>query len=123
MNDLWPSLDTKLELPEVEANSRPAKSEYVKEAWEEILKSRRLGSGRESTRWVAARRPHTFRHHRLRAHSYQDGVPFLVRNFGEFGIHLNYTLDFGKRSATVRELPRNLPKRSNISSTSKKKSL
>jgi len=28
----------------------------------------------------------------------------LVRNFGEFGIHLNYTLwDFGKRRATVRE--------------------
>ena len=37
-------------------------------------------------------------------HSYQDGVPFLVRNFGTFGINLNYTvLDFGKRRANVRE--------------------
>ena len=37
-------------------------------------------------------------------HSYQDGVPFLVRNFGTVGINLNYTVfDFGKRRATVRE--------------------
>src|SRR5262249_55629596 len=37
-------------------------------------------------------------------HSYQDGVPFLVRNFGTVGINLNYTLwDFGKRRAAVRE--------------------
>src|SRR6516225_4926061 len=37
-------------------------------------------------------------------HSYQDGVPFLVRNFGTVGINLDYTVfDFGKRRATVRE--------------------
>src|SRR6202163_4110783 len=36
--------------------------------------------------------------------SYQDGVPFLVRNFGTFGVNLNYDVfDFGKRRATVRE--------------------
>jgi outer membrane protein TolC len=37
-------------------------------------------------------------------HSYQDGVPFLLRNFGTFGFHMDWTVfDFGKRRATVRE--------------------
>jgi outer membrane protein TolC len=36
--------------------------------------------------------------------SYQNGVPFLVRNFGTFGISLNWDVfDFGKRRAAVRE--------------------
>ena len=36
--------------------------------------------------------------------SYQDGVPFLVRNFGTFGVSLNLDVfDFGKRRASVRE--------------------
>jgi len=36
--------------------------------------------------------------------SYQDGIPFLVHNFGTFGISLSYELfDFGKRRAAVRE--------------------
>jgi len=37
-------------------------------------------------------------------HSYQDGVPFLVRNFGTFGFHLTWDVfDFGKRRAAVLE--------------------
>jgi outer membrane protein TolC len=37
-------------------------------------------------------------------HSYQNGVPFLVHNFGEFGVHLSWEIfDFGKRRAAVRE--------------------
>lgn len=37
-------------------------------------------------------------------HSYQDGVPFFVRNFGTVGFNMNYTLwDFGKRRAQERE--------------------
>ncbi len=37
-------------------------------------------------------------------HSYQNGVPFLVHNFGTFGVALNYDVfDFGKRRAIVRE--------------------
>jgi outer membrane protein TolC len=37
-------------------------------------------------------------------YSYQDGVPFLVRNFGTFGLHLDWDVfDFGKRRAAVRE--------------------
>lgn len=36
--------------------------------------------------------------------SYQNGVPFLVHNFGTFGLTLNYDIfDFGKRRAEVRE--------------------
>ena len=36
--------------------------------------------------------------------SYQNGVPFLVHNFGTFGITMNYDVfDFGKRRAAVRE--------------------
>jgi outer membrane protein TolC len=37
-------------------------------------------------------------------YSYQNGVPFLDKNFGTFGVHLTYDLfDAGKRSALVRE--------------------
>jgi len=37
-------------------------------------------------------------------HRYQDGVPFLVRNFGTFGVTLNWEVfDFGRRRAAVRE--------------------
>jgi outer membrane protein TolC len=37
-------------------------------------------------------------------YSYQNGVPFVDRNFGTFGIHLTYDLfDGGKRKALVRE--------------------
>jgi outer membrane protein TolC len=37
-------------------------------------------------------------------HSYQDGVPFLLHNFGTFGVNLNWEVfDFGKRRAVVRE--------------------
>jgi len=36
--------------------------------------------------------------------SYQNGVPFLPRNFGTFGALMSYDVfDFGKRRATVRE--------------------
>jgi outer membrane protein TolC len=36
--------------------------------------------------------------------SYQNGVPFLVRNFGTFGAVLSYDVfDFGKRQAALRE--------------------
>jgi outer membrane protein TolC len=37
-------------------------------------------------------------------HSYQNGIPFVVHNFGTFGVALNYDVfDFGKRRAVVRE--------------------
>jgi outer membrane protein TolC len=40
----------------------------------------------------------------LSRYSYQNGVPFLARNFGTFGFSLNYNLfDGGSREAKVRE--------------------
>ena len=37
-------------------------------------------------------------------YSYQDNVPFLVHNFGTFGVHLGYDLlDGGKRNAEIEE--------------------
>jgi outer membrane protein TolC len=34
----------------------------------------------------------------------QDGVPFLVHDFGTFGVSLSYDVfDLGKRRATLRE--------------------
>jgi outer membrane protein TolC len=37
-------------------------------------------------------------------HSYQDGVPFLLHNFGTFGVNLTWEVfDFGKRRSAVRE--------------------
>jgi outer membrane protein TolC len=37
-------------------------------------------------------------------YSYQNGVPFVDRNFGTFGIHLSYDVfDGGKRRALIRE--------------------
>jgi len=109
MNDLLGlPLDTKLELDaEVEANfDTLPKSEYVKEAWEENPEIRAAQETVEKARAgvAAAKTAYLPDITAYARHSYQDGVPFLVRNFGDFGIHLNYTLwDFGKRRATVRE--------------------
>ncbi len=37
-------------------------------------------------------------------YSYQDGIPFLVHNFGTFGVTMQYDIfDFGRRRAEVRE--------------------
>jgi outer membrane protein TolC len=109
MNDLLGlPLDTKLELdPEVEANFETLpKDAYVKEAWEENPEIRAAEEAVEKARAgvAAAKTAYIPDITAYARHSYQDGVPFLVRNFGDFGIHMNYTLwDFGKRRATVRE--------------------
>ncbi|HEV3276425.1 MAG TPA: TolC family protein [Terriglobia bacterium] len=37
-------------------------------------------------------------------YSYQDGIPFLVHNFGTFGVSMNYDIfDFGRRRADIRQ--------------------
>jgi outer membrane protein TolC len=109
LNDLLGlPLDTKLELDsELETNFETLpKAEYVKEAWEqnpkihaaeEAVAKARAGVAAAKTAYI----PDITAFAR---HSYQDGVPFFVHNFGTVGINLNYTLwDFGKRRATVRE--------------------
>jgi outer membrane protein TolC len=109
LNDLLGlPLDTKLELdPEVTTNVETlSKDEYVKAAYaenpeiraaEEAVAKAKAGLASAKTAYI----PDITAFAR---YSYQDGVPFLVRNFGTVGVNVNYTLwDFGKRRATVRE--------------------
>jgi outer membrane protein TolC len=109
LNDLLGlPLDTQLELvpEEVSHLSVLAKAEYVKAAWDENPEIRAAQSTVERARAgvAAAKTAYIPDITAYARHSYQDGVPFLVRNFGTVGINLNYTVfDFGRRRATVRE--------------------
>jgi outer membrane protein TolC len=109
LNDLLGlPLDTKLELDSPVSTDIEAltKQEYVKEAWDENPQIRAAEETVAKTRaGVAAAKTAYIPDVTVFArYSYQDGVPFLVRNFGTFGVNLNYTLwDFGKRRAIVRE--------------------
>ncbi len=109
LNDLLGlPLDTRLELDPAMAASpdqRP-REEYVQTAWsgnpeilaaEEAVRKARAGVRVAKTAYV----PDITAYAR---HSYQDGVPFLVRNFGTFGVTLNWEVfDFGRRRAVVGE--------------------
>jgi outer membrane protein TolC len=100
-------LDTRLELdPAMPANfDRRPREEYVRAAWsvhpemlaaEEAVRKARAAVNVAKSAYI----PDITAYAR---HSYQDGVPFLVRNFGTFGVHLDYEVfDFGRRRATVR---------------------
>ena len=109
LNDLLGlPLDSELELdPEVATNFETLpKAEYLKMAWaqnpeilsaEETVRKAQAGVKAAKTAYI----PDVTAFAR---YSYQNGVPFLVRNFGTFGVDLDYDLfDFGKRRAAVRE--------------------
>jgi outer membrane protein TolC len=109
LNDLLGlPLDTRLELdPAVPAgfDQQPIE-EYVRTAWaahpeilaaEEAVRKARAGV-------IAAKSAYIPDITAYARHSYQDGVPFLVRNFGTFGVHLSWDVfDFGKRREAVLE--------------------
>ena len=109
LNDLLGlPLDTQLDLDPVVPMSfelRP-REEYLQTAWsenpeisaaEEAVRKAKAGVAAAKSAYI----PDITAYARQ---SYQDGVPFLVRNFGTFGINLNYEVfDFGKRRAAVRE--------------------
>ena len=109
LNDLLGlPLDTRLEFdPAVPASfdQRP-REEYVRTAWsahpeilaaEEAVRKARAGV-------IAAKSAYIPDITAYARHSYQDGVPFLVRNFGTFGFNLSWDVfDFGKRRAAIRE--------------------
>jgi outer membrane protein TolC len=109
LNDLMGlPLDTKIDLDTAVPSNfdeRP-REEYVTTAWsqnpeiqaaEETVKKAQAGVGAAKTAYI----PDVTAFAR---HSYQDGVPFLVRNFGTFGVTLSWDVfDFGKRRAAVRE--------------------
>ncbi len=109
LNDLLGlPLDTKLELePEVATNfDTLAKAEYVKMAWDENpeIRSAEEAVAKARAGVAAAKTAYIPDITAFARHSYQDGVPFFVRNFGTVGINMSYTLwDFGKRRAAVRE--------------------
>jgi outer membrane protein TolC len=92
---------------EVETNFEIlAKVDYVKAAWEENpeIRSAEDAVAKARAGVAAAKTAYIPDITAFARHSYQDGVPFLVHNFGTVGINLNYTLwDFGKRRAAVRE--------------------
>jgi len=109
LNDLLGlPLDTQLDLDPTVPSSfelRP-RAEYLQTAWsenpeilaaEDTVRKAKAGVASAKSAYI----PDITAYAR---HSYQDGVPFLVRNFGTFGINLNYKVfDFGKRRAAVRE--------------------
>jgi len=101
-------LDTRLELDPAVPSSfeqRP-RDEYVQTAWlenPEILAAEQVV--RKAHAGVTAAKSAFLPDVTVFArHSYQDGVPFLVRNFGTFGVSMNWDVfDYGKRRAAVRE--------------------
>jgi outer membrane protein TolC len=109
LNDLLGlSLDTQLDLDPTVATTFEVhpREEYVQAAWSEkpeILAAeeavRKAEAGVTSAK--SAYIPDITAFARQ---SYQDGVPFLVHNFGTFGVNLSYDVfAFGKRHAAVRE--------------------
>ena len=109
LNDLLGlPLNTRLDLdPAVPANFEQQPREvYLQTAWsenpeilaaEQAVQKARAGVSAAKSAYI----PDITAYAR---HSYQNGVPFLVRNFGTFGVNLSWDVfDFGKRRAAVRE--------------------
>ena len=95
---LDPNVDVALDLPPREQSLRTALNDNpeIKEAAQSLAKARAAHS--------AAKAEYIPDVTAFARHSYQNGVPFLDRNFGTFGIHLSYDIfDAGKRRALVRE--------------------
>jgi len=95
---LDPNVDVALNLPPREDSLRTALNDNpeIKEAMQTLAKARAAHS--------AAKAEYIPDITAFARQSYQNGVPFIVRNFGTFGIHLTYDVfDSGKRRALVRE--------------------
>jgi outer membrane protein TolC len=109
LNDLLGlPLDTTLELSAVQPakmEDRP-RDEYERIAWAEnpeilaavaVVEQARAGVAAAKSAYI----PDVTA---IARYSYQNGVPFVARNFGTFGLTLTYDVfDFGKRRAVVRE--------------------
>jgi outer membrane protein TolC len=101
-------LETQLDLDAAvpaDFEQRP-RAEYVEIAWarnpqikaaEDTVEKARAAVGAAKTAYI----PDVTAFARQ---SYQDGIPFFVRNFGSFGVIMKWDVfDFGKRRATLRE--------------------
>jgi outer membrane protein TolC len=101
-------LDTKLDLQAIEAISpdRRPLEEYVQTAWannpeitaaEESIKEAKAAVASAKSAFIPDITAYA-------SDSWQNGVAFIVPNFGSVGVRLNYDVfDFGKRRAGVRE--------------------
>jgi outer membrane protein TolC len=101
-------LDTKLELdPAVKTEVLlPAKDQCLRIAWAENpeIRSAEETARKASAAVSAARTKFIPDVTAFARHSYQNGVPFLVHNFGTVGVNLTYDIfDFGRRRAEVRQ--------------------
>ena len=109
LNDLLAlPLDTPLDLAPVEPAGLQlhAREEYIQSAWAdnpEILAAmEKVEQAKAAVKSAKSRYiPDVSAFARQ---SYQNGVPFLVHNFGTFGLEMDYDVfDWGKRRAEVRE--------------------
>jgi outer membrane protein TolC len=95
---LDPNVDVSFDLPPREESLKTALNDNpeIKEAVQALAKARAAHS--------AAKAEYIPDVTAFARHSYQNGVPFVDRNFGTFGIHLSYDVfDAGKRRALIRE--------------------
>jgi outer membrane protein TolC len=95
---LDPNVDVALDVPPREESVRTALTDNpeVREAAQTLAKARAAHT--------AAKAEYIPDVTAFARHSYQNGVAFIDRNFGTFGIHLSYDVfDAGKRKALVRE--------------------
>ena len=95
---LDPNVDVALDLPPREESLKTAVNDNpeIKEAVQALAKARAAHA--------AAKAEYIPDVTAFARHSYQNGVPFVDRNFGTFGIHLSYDVfDGGKRRALIRE--------------------
>ncbi len=95
---LDPNVDVALDLPSREESVKTAldNNPQIKEAMQTLAKAR-AAHGAAKAEYI----PDVTAFAR---YSYQNGVPFVDRNFGTFGIHLTYDIfDAGKRQALIKE--------------------
>jgi outer membrane protein TolC len=95
---LDPNVDVALDVPPREESVKTALTDNpeVKEAVQSLAKAQAAHT--------AAKAEYIPDVTAFARYDYQNGVPFLVRNFGTFGVHLSYDVfDAGKRKAQVRE--------------------
>lgn len=101
-------LDTQLELDAAVPASFEERSreEYVQTAWSQDpqIKGAEDAVARARAVLAAAKTAYIPDVTAFARQSYQDGIPFVVRNFGTFGVSMTWDIfDFGKRRATVHE--------------------
>jgi len=109
LNDLLGlPLDTQLDLDAAVPTSFEERSheEYVQNAWSQNPQIKAAEDAVEKARAAVASAKTAYIPDvtAFARQSYQDGIPFFVRNFGTFGASVTWDVfDFGKRRATVRE--------------------